>query len=244
MTVSIITIVYNGEQLLEGTVQSVLGQSYADIEYIIIDGASKDGTCGIIRKYESRIAGWISEPDRGLYDAMNKGLDRVTGDFVLFMNCGDRFYAPSTLQTIMDCADAETDILYGETMLVDDARKELGTRSATTTQKLPEVLTWKSLKYGMVVCHQSFLVRNHKDKALPRYIANNLSADIDWVIECLKPAKKIVNTHTIVAAYLVGGLSKQRHKQSLWDRYAVLKKHFGTLQNWINHAYIVLRSII
>jgi glycosyltransferase involved in cell wall biosynthesis len=242
LKVSIITIVYNGEQLLEGTIQSILTQTYTNIEYIVIDGASKDETLSIIQKYTTQISKWISEPDKGLYDAMNKGLDFVTGDFVLFMNCGDRFYAPDTLQKVMDCADATTDILYGETMLVDDDRKELGIRSAITPQKLPHNLRWQSMRYGMVVCHQSILVRNRG--AIPRYMENNLSADIDWVINCLKSAQVITNTHTTIAAYLVGGISKQKHNQSLWDRYAVLEKHFGKLPNWVAHLYITIRAII
>lgn len=242
MTFSIITIVFNGETLLEGTIQSVVNQTYPNIEYIIVDGASKDNTVNIIKKYaENHSIRWISERDKGLYDAMNKGLKMATGDFVLFMNAGDRFFTPDTLEKMAAQATSETDILYGEVMLVDDERRHVGTRTEKTVQKLPEHLTWRSMSRGMVVCHQAFLP---KRTIAPQYIENNLSADIEWVIQCLKKAKNVVNTHVIVAEYLMGGLSKKRHQQSLKDRYAILKEHFGLIPNIWNHILITIRAAL
>ena len=249
---SIITIVYNGESLIEGTMQSVLNQTFTDYEYIIVDGASKDATLSIVQDlaqknplqeesgYKHTIK-WISEPDKGLYDAMNKGLRYATGDFVLFLNAGDRLFDPTTLSKIAAAATPTTDVLYGETMLVDDDRKHLGTRTEKTVQKLPEKLTWQSMSLGMVVCHQAFLPAR---KIAPQYIEQNLAADIDWVIKCLKQAKNVTNTHTIVSEYLVGGISKKRHKQSLKDRFDVLKGHFGAVANFVNHILITIRAAI
>jgi glycosyltransferase involved in cell wall biosynthesis len=242
MTFSIITVVFNGEKLIEGTIQSVLNQTYPNIEYIIVDGASKDGTMDIVNKYVDKQAiRWISEPDKGLYDAMNKGLKMATGDFVLFLNAGDRLFDNKTLEKMAAQTTHETDILYGETMLVDDSRRRVGIRTAMSVQKLPEKLTWQSMKQGMVVCHQSFLP---KRTLTPQYIPNNLAADIDWVIKCLKNAKNIVNTHVIVSEYLMGGMSKKRHNQSLKDRYNVLKEHFGFIPNVLNHIFIIGRAFI
>ncbi len=242
MTFSIITVVFNGENLIEGTIQSVVNQTYPNIEYIIVDGASKDGTMDIVNKYVDKYRiRWISEPDKGLYDAMNKGLKMATGDFVLFLNAGDRLFDIKTLEKMAAQATVETDILYGETMLVDDARTHVGTRTEMSVQKLPEKLTWRSMKQGMVVCHQSFLPRR---TLAPQYIPNNLAADIDWVIKCLKEAKSVVNTHLIVSEYLMGGMSKKRHNQSLKDRYVILKEHFGFMSNILNHAFIIGRAVI
>lgn len=241
---SIITIVYNGETFIEGTMKSVLNQTFTDYEYIIIDGASKDSTVSLIQDIAQNAPlsiKWISEPDKGLYDAMNKGLHLATGDFVLFLNAGDWLFEATTLEKIAAAATPTTDILYGETMLVDETRQHIGTRTNITVQKLPKNLTWKSMRLGMVVCHQSFLPAR---KIAPQYMENNLAADIDWVISCLKNGGNVTNTHTIVSEYLMGGVSKKRHQQSLKDRYIVLKTHFGTVGNIFNHVLITLRAVV
>ena len=240
---SLITIVYNGESLIAGTMQSVLNQTFTDYEYIIVDGASKDATLSIVQdlaKMHPLSIKWISERDKGLYDAMNKGLRLATGDFVLFLNAGDRLFEPTTLEKIAAAATPTTDILYGETMLVDDDRNHIGTRTDLTVQKLPAKLTWQNMRFGMVVCHQAFLPAR---KLAPQYIEANLAADIDWVIKCLKNAQNITNTHVIVSEYLMGGVSKTRHQQSLKDRYAVLETHFGKIGNFLNHGFITLRAV-
>ena len=239
-TISIITITYNCVDLLPATIESVIHQTYPHIEYIIVDGSSKDGTVEIIKKYKDQINQWVSEPDKGLYDAMNKGLKMATGDFVWFMNAGDHLYSSETVEKMIEKWQPDTDILYREVMLVDDARNELGTRSATTKQKLTNPLHWQDLAKGMVVCHQGFLP---KRTIAPSYIDNNLTADIDWVIKCLKASKKTTATGLVLATYLVGGISKQQHQQSLKDRYFVLKEHFGFWTNLWNHAGILLRRI-
>lgn len=239
-SVSIITVVFNARELLEGTMQSVFSQSWPHIEYIVVDGGSKDGAADLLRANDSRIAAWVSEPDKGLYDAMNKGLRMATGDFVWFLNAGDQLFAPDTVEKVMAKCSPTTDILYGEVMLVGDDRRHLGTRSELSAQKLPAHLTWKSLRLGMVVCHQAILVR--RDIA-PSFIENNLTADIDWVIQALKKSRETVHTGLILAEYLQGGVSKKRHRQSLKDRYAVLRRHFGFLPNLLGHFWILARAL-
>lgn len=91
MKLSVITVVYNGEAFLEDTIKSIINQTYENIEYIVIDGASTDGTLNIIKKYEDKIDYWVSESDLGIYDAMNKGIDVASGEFINFLNAGDRF---------------------------------------------------------------------------------------------------------------------------------------------------------
>ncbi len=246
--VSIITVCYNAAPVLEGTIRSVLGQSYPHIEYLVIDGASTDHTGTIIQLMKSlnhrllnaKIFKTISEPDRGLYDAMNKGLKMASGDFVLFLNAGDRLYDSDTIKKMMEQCTPETDVLYGEVMLVSETRRHLGTRSERSTRKLPEKLTWKSLKKGMVVCHQAFMART---SIAPQYQDNNLAADMDWVISILKKSRKTVNTHLIVAEYLVGGLSRKHHRQSLKDRFEVMRRHYGLAATLWSHLRIALRAV-
>ena len=130
-TFSIITITYNAVRLVEQTLLNVLSQSYPNIEYIVIDGGSTDGTVDIIRRYESGLAYWVSEPDKGIYDAMNKGLQKATGDYVWFINAGDTLCSSDTVQSVVSRLQkrkALPDIIYGETNIVDEERRSLGLR--------------------------------------------------------------------------------------------------------------------
>lgn len=238
---SIITVVYNNEKLLPGTIESVRRQTYPNIEYIIVDGGSKDGTVDIIRKAATEMPNlrWISEPDKGLYDAMNKGLRMATGDFVWFLNGGDHLHATDTVEKTAALATGKTDVLYGETMLVDDSRRPAGTMSELSTRSLPAHLNWKHYLGGMRVVHQSFVARR---SVAPLYIENNLCADYDWCIRILQKSRENVHTGLILTDYLMGGMSKQRHRQSLKDRFAVMREHFGLLPTLLAHGFIVLRA--
>ena len=127
---SIITITYQAEKYLERTIQSVLNQGHQDaIEYIVIDGASKDATLAIIEKYTNQIDQFVSEPDKGIYDAMNKGLQRASGDYVIFMNAGDRFADEKTVGQLISAMESNPDVIVGDAMFVDEAGKTLGLRS-------------------------------------------------------------------------------------------------------------------
>jgi glycosyltransferase involved in cell wall biosynthesis len=240
---SIITVVYNARELLEGTIRSVDLPRHPQLEYLVIDGASTDGTAELARNQAEagRISRWISEPDKGLYDAMNKGLHMARGQFVWFLNAGDQVAETDTIERLLTSMQPEVDILYGEVVIVDEARTRLGTRSELSTQKLPASLHWKSLQRGMVVCHQAFIPRR---SIAPNYMPGNLTADIDWVIRCLKAARKVVHTQLVLAEYLQGGISKQRLRQSLLDRYQVLRQHYGFWPNAWNHLLISLRALL
>ncbi len=235
---SIITVVYNGKDVIEGTIRSIIQQSYSNIEYIIVDGLSNDGTHDIIRKYQESIHVYISEKDKGLYDAMNKGMKLATGDYIWFMNAGDHIPQKNTVENIFQDS-IQGDIYYGECMFVNEKREHQGLRSELTPHLLPQNLKWKDMAKGMVVSHQSFILKRSIAKP---YIDNNLCADIDWVIDGLKNANVIIHTKIILSEFLMGGLSKQRHQESLKNRYSVLQKHFGFMPNIWNHIQIVIRA--
>ena len=235
-SISIITIVYNNVKDIERTIQSVINQTYPYIEYIIVDGASSDGTLEAIKRYESRIAKIISEKDNGIYDAMNKGLALATGDYVLFMNSGDEIYALDTVEKVM-ALDTDADIFYGETEMFDEQWRSLGQRR----HKAPEKLSIDSFKYGMSVSHQAIYV---KRSIAGFYNAEyRLSSDIDWVLNAISKARKIVNTKMYVAKYLVGGMSKKKHKQSLIERFKIFSKYYGVLPNILNHIIIAFNLV-
>lgn len=112
--ISVVTVCYNSAATIENTILSVINQTYDNIEYIIIDGASSDGTIEIIKKYENRISKWISEPDNGIYDAMNKGVNMASGLYILFLNSSDYFVSPLSVLNMVDQLDENTDVLYGK----------------------------------------------------------------------------------------------------------------------------------
>jgi len=228
---SVVTIVYNNVRDIERTMLSVLNQTYPNIEYILVDGLSTDGTLGIIKKYKDRIAALISEKDEGIYDAMNKGLAASTGDYVIFMNSGDEFYAKDTVENVFAAAE-DADIYYGETEMINDAGQSLGQRR----HKAPESFTWRSFKYGMSVSHQAIYIRRSLVEPYDRRY--QLSADVNWIIRAAKKANRIVNVKQYVAKYLVGGMSKTKHRQSLQERFDIMKRYYGLLPTIFNHAVI------
>lgn len=235
--VSIITVVYNDARGMEYTIRSVMKQTYVELEYIIVDGLSTDGTLDIIDQYREEVSMLISEKDNGIYDAMNKGLSVATGDYVLFLNSGDELYEDTTLEKVFSSAE-NADIYYGETKLIDEERNIIGDRR----HKTPKRFDWKSFRYGMNICHQAIYVK--RSIAEPYDLQYELSGDIDWVIRAAKKANKIVNVNQYVAKYLVGGTTQKRHRQSLKERYAIFKKHYGTFANVVNHGVIAARLIL
>jgi len=228
---SVITIVYNNVRHIERTMLSVINQTYTNIEYIVVDGFSTDGTLEIVQQFTSQIETLISEKDKGIYDAMNKGLAVATGDYVIFMNSGDEFYATDTVEKVFAAAQ-DADIYYGETEMIDDAGNSLGQRR----HKAPGQFTWRHFKYGMSISHQAIYIKRSLTE--PYDMQYELSADIDWILQAAKQAKKIVNVRQYVAKYLVGGMSKQKHRQSLNERFAIMRKHYGLLPTVFNHAVI------
>jgi glycosyltransferase involved in cell wall biosynthesis len=231
---SAITVVYNNARDIERTMLSVLNQSYSNIEYLVIDGGSVDGTLELISKYEDRIAVLISEKDEGIYAAMNKGLALATGNYVLFMNSGDEIYAPDTVEKVFASAD-DADIYYGETEMYNQNWESLGRRR----HKAPQNFTWQSFQFGMNISHQAIYIK--RSLAEPYNLRYRLSSDIDWIIKAAKKAVKIANTHLYVAKYMVGGMSKTKHRQSLIERFQIFAKHYGLIPTIINHGVIAVR---
>ncbi len=237
---SIITICYNAEDTLERTIQSVLAQTYPNVEYIVVDGASKDNTLAIINRYRPQLSKVVSEPDKGLYDAMNKGIGLATGDYLCFLNAGDTFLTDKTLQEIADTlpADKQPDVIYGETALVDVEGHFVRMRRL----QAPEVLTWRSFRQGMLVCHQAFFARR---ELVPLYdLQYRFSADFDWCIRIMKQSHLLHNTHLTLVNYLDEGLTTRNQKASLKERFRIMAKHYGLFSTLLHHLWFVFRAII
>lgn len=236
---SIITVTYNAAKVLEDTIQSIVTQTYKNTEYIIVDGGSTDGTLDIIQKYKEHIHTVVSEPDKGLYDAMNKGIKLATGDYICFLNAGDGLHEDDTLQQMVHSITGTElpDVLYGETEIVDSEGHFLHMRRLSA----PEKLTWKSFKKGMLVCHQAFFAR--RDRVEPYDLQYRFSADFDWCIRMMKKAKVLHNTHLTIIDYLNEGMTTQNQKASLKERFRIMAKHYGMTSTVMHHAWFVLRLL-
>ncbi len=259
MKITYITVTYNAANALLVTFDSVLRQNHYDIEHIIIDGASNDNTSNVVSTYMLQTKGleskhevrFLSESDKGIYDAMNKGLQMVTGDYVCFLNAGDWLPTENTTTTIVNLIN-ETQklsgnlpaIVYGDTNIVDVTGKVLERR----TKRLPQQLSWQSFKEGMVICHQALYARTDIAKATPYDLLYRFSADFDWCIRLMKEAERcklpMVGTKEVVVNYLNEGATTANHRTSLDERFSIMFKHYGLLSTIFHHLKFVYQSLL
>lgn len=238
--ITVITITYNASQTLPITMKSVSEQTFTDFEHLVVDGASEDDTIMIARRMGRPDVKIVSEPDNGLYDAMNKGLRMARGLYMIFLNSGDSFHEPDTLQHFAAAIRAKTpDIIYGDTDIVSIEGKRLGSRHLSA----PEILTLDSFSNGMLICHQAFMVR----KAIaPGYDTDyRFSADYDWTIRCIKASRpgNRVNLRRVVVDYLSDGLSDRNKKESLVERFRIMAHHYGALRALWKHLCFIPRAL-
>lgn len=252
---SIITCTYNAESVLQRTLDSVLEQTYSHVEHIIVDGASTDATLNMVEAYrqKSDAEDWChevrvkSEPDRGLYDAMNKGIQRATGQYVLFLNAGDVFPSADTLELVAESVGEGEEppaVLYGDTDVVDNDGHFLRHRRLSP----PRRLTWRSFMKGMLVCHQAFYARTDLAKATPYDLHYRFSADVDWCIRIMRLARRrrlpMRNVGAVVVNFLDGGMTTTNHRASLKERFHVMAHHYGFVPTVLMHAWFVIRSLV
>ena len=219
--ISIITVVYNSEKYIRRTIESIVGQDYPGVEYIVIDGKSKDTTMQIVNEYRDRIAVVVSEPDKGLYDAMNKGLRLATGSYVLYINSGDALSSPTLLSDIFNNVPADSDVIYGDTQITDEDGNILHNRR----HRPPEQLSWRDYKRGMLVCHQSFIAkRTLCDEYDTQY---RYAADFDWCLNILLKSRVVTNYGKDISLFMDGGQTKRTIVPGLKERYRIMCKYYG-----------------
>ena len=254
---SVVTITYNAERVLQRTLDSVLSQTYEGVEHLIVDGASKDGTVLLAEQYKAKSDASesghkviiLSEPDHGIYDAMNKGLTQASGDYIVYMNAGDFFPHADTLEKIVQhCqlneqpTDELPGVLYGNTDIVDGEGHFLHPRRLQP----PTKLTWKSFRNGMLVCHQAFYARTDIAKNQQYDTRYRFSADVDWCIRVMKETERmglaLCNTEMVVANYTEEGATTQNHQASLKERFDIMRRHYGLFSTLVMHAWFVIRS--
>jgi len=258
---SIITVTYNAAAVFRRTADSVLAQKYPHVEHIIVDGASSDSTPELASAYKMRsddaATGHTvtvrSEPDKGLYDAMNKGLDMATGDYVCFLNAGDFFPDGDVLATVARQGQPDGEgpdgrqmpaVLYGDTDVVDNDGNFLFHRRLAP----PEVLTWRSFSNGMLVCHQAFYARTDIARRFHYDLSYRHSADVDWCIRVMKEAGKmgleLRDVHAVVACYQREGQSTRYHRASLMERFRIMRRHYGLAHTLAKHVWFVVRLVL
>lgn len=249
---SIVTVTYNAAAVLQRTLDSVLMQDYQYVEHLILDGASTDGTLQLAEQYKEKSDETASshevivrsEPDRGIYDAMNKGLQQATGDFVVFLNAGDSLPSGTTLSLLAERATEQSAVLYGDTAITDSDGNYLYPRR----HRPPRRLTWRSFKKGMLVCHQAFYVRTELARQLPYDLRYRYSADVDWCIRVMKEAARqgleLTNVGAVIANYTEEGQTTLHHRESLRERYEVMCSHYGRVQTFLLHCWFVVRAVI
>ncbi len=269
-----VTVTYNAAGVLQRTLDSVLQQDYPELVHLIIDGASTDDTLQMVEAYIERSNAAenghriqvMSEPDKGIYDAMNKGLRSLDGDYVCFLNAGDFLPAPDTVTRIAEALRSQLStlnsqlstlnsqlstlnfqlpaVLYGDTDIVDGEGRFLHHRRLSP----PEHLSWKSFRQGMLVCHQAFYARTDFAIATMYDTQYRYSADVDWCIRVMKAAAKenvpLQNLKMVVANYTEEGQTTLHHRESLWERYRVMERHYGRIQTFLLHCWFVVRSVI
>lgn len=244
-TFSIVTVTWNAADVIAATLASVREQSCVDFEYLVVDGASTDDTLSMVRAAAIDNTRIVSEPDKGLYDAMNKGLKRATGEYVCFLNAGDKLHQPQTLQHIVEkiaASSSKPAVVYGETDIVDADGRFLRHRRL----QAPEKLTWKSFRKGMLVCHQSFYALR---TIAPDYdLQYRFSADFDWCVRVMRQAEQdnmmLLNMGEVLTDYLAEGMTTQNHKASLKERFNIMAHHYGWFSTVLMHAWFMIRSVI
>lgn len=225
--VSIITVCYNSANTIERAMVSVLEQAYENLEYIIIDGGSTDKTVDIIKKYEGHLAYWCSEQDFGIYDAMNKGIGKATGEFLAFLNSDDYYYSPDSIQLLVSFFEKnkDADIIAGRIALINSYGIRYG------YSPVPDRL--EDISFRMVLDHPAMLVR----RALFLQDGNfnlkyKIAADYEWVLREYCKGRKIVPVPTVVTAFRVGGASSEISYELAEEVYQIAL--YGNLPEMLN----------
>lgn len=236
---SVITITYNASASLPRTLASVGRQTCRLMEYLIIDGKSTDNTLQLANDANIAEMKIFSEKDNGIYDAMNKGLNKARGEYVIFLNAGDSFHSADTLEKIAQAIETNNHpgIVYGQTDIVDADGHRLGERHL----RAPEVLTLKSFSNGMVVCHQAFVVLRRITS--PFNLKYKLSADYDWCIQCLQHSRNNVYVDDVLVDYLNEGTTTRNHRRSLIERFRIMAHYYGTLSAIRKHLSFIPRYL-
>jgi glycosyltransferase involved in cell wall biosynthesis len=224
--ISIITVVLNSEQLIERTLCSVLNQTYNNFEHIVIDGASSDNTINLIKKYSRKNFFFISEPDYGIYDAMNKAIEYVTGDWIIFLNAGDVFISNETLTEVSPylVENIGSAVLYGD-VLVD----------YNYFTKYVKSRPIGNIENHMVTNHQACFIRSSVHKVIKYDLKYKIASDYDFVLKLFKKGYEITQLNNIVSKVQAGGISDTRRDKTFSEYLNIKNKYNIKFNNYIHY---------
>ncbi len=214
LKISVVTVSYNAAETIEETIQSVVNQTYDNIEYIIIDGGSTDGTLDIIKKYADRLAYWVSEPDNGIYDAMNKGIAVASGDYINFMNAGDKFINSKIVDLLSKQIVESDDVIYGN-WKIDDYSNKI---------RYPRNLN--NMKFGSCLCHQSTFTKTSLLKLRGYDTSYRIAADYEKACSLYTQGYKFKYINEVIADYSIDGVSDIQTMLSLYEAKIISNKYF------------------
>ena len=213
--ISIVTVVWNAKDLIERTILSVLGQTYNEVEFIVIDGGSTDGTLDVVRRYDTKIDYWTSEPDKGIYDAMNKGVDRAGGEWVLFLNAGDVFCDSEVLKNVVQDIPPDAEVVYGG----HQEDYEGGYRSIRTAGPISDL--WK----GMIFSHQAMLVKTSLIKRYKFNVASRIAADYEFIYSLYQQRRRFHRSQIVISRVLADGFSASRNLRLTLDQWRIARNY-------------------
>jgi glycosyltransferase involved in cell wall biosynthesis len=228
--ITVISVVYNAETSLEATMLSVLAQDWPQLEYLVIDGGSTDGTLDIIRRHSARLGGWVSERDRGIYDAMNKGIRMAKGKWILFLNAGDRFVSPDVLTRCMQAVLPGDGVIFGDCIILYAGFSRLMVARGA-----------ENIAVGLPSTHQCMLF--YRELAIEEIfdITEGLAADFGMVARLVKKGVQFRYVHIPMVLYQAGGISDVRRLSALVSMWRISRKNFGW--SWNTSVHFV-RNII
>jgi glycosyltransferase involved in cell wall biosynthesis len=229
--VTVVTVVFNDAKHIEDTIKSVINQTYDNVEYLVIDGGSTDGTLDVFRKYDDQIDYWVSEYDKGIYEAMNKGISLATGGWLNFMNSGDKYFSSDVLMQIFGVSNfGNVDIIYGNNEVRYPNKTRLA--SAGNISNL-----WK----GSQFCHQSAFIRSDLHKENRYNITNCLAADFEFFYHCYTKGRIFRYLDKTIATVSSGGLSDTNRIDSIVGWWNVLEKKTSTN---IYYIWMILKEMV
>ncbi|MGL4907868.1 MAG: glycosyltransferase family 2 protein [Bacteroidales bacterium] len=240
MKISIITVTYNSSNTLKTTIESILAQTYTDIEYIVVDGASSDNTIAIVEQYapyfQERIK-WVSEPDKGIYDAMNKGIKMATGDVVGILNSDDFFSSNDILQNIANAFNnQEIDVVYGDVHFVSPANLKKCVRYYSS-----KIFHSSLMRFGFMPAHPScYIKREWFNKITPYKTNYQIAADFEFLLRLIVVEKSVLLYLPIdMVTMRLGGASTN----GLQSYVTIMKEHLQALRENKIYSNIFILSL-